>query len=418
MIMKQIFGILILISNLSLAQIEKEVAPPYNIKTIQFKQSSQNTVPYFLLGDSFELIFDDLYGDESNYYFKIIHCDYDWKPSQLFQNEYIVGIDNQRIIDYENSFNTLQIYTHYRLKFPNQFVTSFKVSGNYMLKIMDNDGNLVFSKRFVLFEEKVAVPVQIKNPRTIDVLKQKHNVEFTIRTGNNIFQNPLQNIKVAVLQNGIWETEIRNIKPQFTLGNDLIYKYDKETQFWAGNEFLFFDTKDIRASGNNIRRIESKGGLYNTHLFPNTARKNLVYTYFPDANGNFVNRNINATTNEFVESDYSWVYFSLDTGIPNTQDIYIQGWLNGFSKADEYKMEYNKTTGLHEKAVMIKQGFNNYCYTLVNKNNKSNDFQNAIDGNFVQTENNYFVLVYYRGNNDRYDRVIGKGMANSIDIIN
>jgi hypothetical protein len=416
--MKKIFGILILLSNLTFAQIEKEVAPPYNIKTIQFKQSSQNTLPYFLLGDNFEFTFDDLYGDESNYYFKIIHCDYDWNPSQLFQNEYIVGIDNQRIIDYENSFNTLQLYTHYRLKFPNQFVTRFKVSGNYMLKIMDNEGNLVFSKRFVLYEEKVAVPVQIKNPRTVTVLKQKHNVEFTIKMGNNIFQNPLQNIKVAILQNGIWDTEIRNIKPQFTLGNDLIYKYDQETQFWAGNEFLYFDTKDIRVSVNNIRRIESIGGLYNTHLFPNVARKNLVYTYFPDANGNFVNRNINATTNEFVESDYSWVYFSLDAGIPSNQDIYVQGWFNGFSKADEYKMEYNKISGLHEKAIMVKQGFNNYCYTLVNKNNKSSDFQNAIDGNFFQTENNYFVLVYYRGNNDRYDRVIGKGMANSIDIIN
>lgn len=33
----------------------------------------------------------------------------------------------------------------------------------------------------------------------------------------------------------------------YTVGNDLIYKYDSETQFWAGNEYLNFENKDIRA---------------------------------------------------------------------------------------------------------------------------------------------------------------------------
>ena len=44
--------------------------------------------------------------------------------------------------------------------------------------------------------------------------------------------------------------------------------------------------------------------------------------------------------------------------------------------------------------------------------------ENAIDGNFFQTENNYFVIVYYKENNQRYDRVIGRGIASSVDITN
>jgi hypothetical protein len=46
------------------------------------------------------------------------------------------------------------------------------------------------------------------------------------------------------------------------------------------------------------------------------------------------------------------------------------------------------------------------------------DEENAIDGNFYQTENNYSAIIYYRENNQRYDRVIGKGIATSVDIIN
>jgi hypothetical protein len=46
------------------------------------------------------------------------------------------------------------------------------------------------------------------------------------------------------------------------------------------------------------------------------------------------------------------------------------------------------------------------------------DQKNAVDGNFFQTENNYTALIYYKGNNERYDRVIGIGMATSEEIKN
>ena len=66
---------------------------------------------------------------------------------------------------------------------------------------------------------------------------------------------------------------------------------------------------------------------------------------------------------------------------------------------------------------MIKQGFTNYMYIVTDAKGKV-DGKNAIDGNFYQTENNYNVFVYYRENNERYDRVIGMGYANSENIIN
>jgi hypothetical protein len=75
-------------------------------------------------------------------------------------------------------------------------------------------------------------------------------------------------------------------------------------------------------------------------------------------------------------------------------------------------MKFDKKTGLYEKAILLKQGFTNYQYVITDKSG-SIDYENAIDGNFYQTENNYTAIVYYRGNNERYDRVIGIANTNS-----
>ena len=244
--------------NISFAQTEKEVTPPYYIKTISFVQNERNIIPILKLGDGFQLQFDDLFGNEANYYYEIIHCDYNWNPSGISKNEYLQGFDNQRIQDYTNSFNTLQIYSHYKLAIPNQFTQQLKISGNYMIKVLDENKEVVFSRKLILFEDLATVPIQVKRARTVANIGMKHNLDFTIKSSTITFQNPLKNVKVLLLQNGQLNNGIKNIIPQYTIGNDLIYKYDTQTQFWAGNEFLYFENKDIRSASNNVARIDAK----------------------------------------------------------------------------------------------------------------------------------------------------------------
>ncbi|MEO5776389.1 MAG: DUF5103 domain-containing protein [Flavobacterium sp.] len=407
---------LFLISAISFSQVEREISPPYNIKTISFVQNNQNAIPVFQLGDSFQLQFDDLYGNEANYYYTITHCDYDWKPSQLAKSEYLNGFDDQRIQDYTNSFNSLQIYSHYKLQFPSR-LTQFRVSGNYVIKILNEDKEVVFTRKFILYEELVSVPVQIKRTRNLTFVEQKHNVDFAIKSATINFQSPLTNVKVMLMQNGKFDNAITNIKPQYTIANDLIYKYDSETQFWAGNEFHFFENKDIRAANNSIAKVDSNAGVYNAHLYLDQSKANNPYTYFPDINGNYIVKNINAENNE-IEADYAWVFFSLSApNLYGTKSIYVNGMFNNFAMSDENRMDYNAEKGVYEKALMIKQGFTNYQYVIADSKGKI-DSENAVDGNFFQTENNYFVLVYYKENNQRYDRIIGRGIASSVDITN
>ena len=408
--------VLIFIVTSAVAQTEVEVIPPYNIKTASFIQSNENVVPIFELGAGFQFQFDDLFGNEADYYYEIVHCDYNWVPTNIPKNEYLKGFDGQRIQQYENSLNTLQIYSHYKLPIPNQF-TQLRISGNYVLKILDENKDVVLSRKFILYEDLVTIPIQIRRARTANYLDYKHNIEFSIRSLVINFQNPLKNVKVVLLQNGQFNTAIKNIVPQYTIGNELIYRYDTQTQFWAGNEFLYFDNNDIRAAGNNVSRIDSSNGIYNSNLYTNNARANYPYSITLDANGNFVVRNVRGEKNE-IEADYAWVYFSLSApAFMANKSIYVTGMFNNYSLSPEYKMDFNSNKNIYEKAVLIKQGFTNYQYQVAD-NKGTIDAEKAIDGNFWQTENDYSILVYYRENTDRYDRVIGKATSNSNIVTN
>jgi len=65
---------------------------------------------------------------------------------------------------------------------------------------------------------------------------------------------------------------------------------------------------------------------------------------------------------------------------------------------------------------LLKQGFYNYKYVVIENNNTLNE--GAISGNFYQTENNYKVVTYYRDLGRRFDRIIGVGEGSSVNISN
>ena len=93
MFRKYLFLITFLITaTISFSQ-EKEVVPPYYIKTVSFVQNGQNAVPLFLLGDTFQLQFDDLHGTEDNYYYKSVY--HDTKPLTIMHSKFTHTINLQ-----------------------------------------------------------------------------------------------------------------------------------------------------------------------------------------------------------------------------------------------------------------------------------------------------------------------------------
>ncbi len=393
-----------------------EVNPPDYIKTINFRGDTPETqLPILRLGEYVVLEFDALNGDEEDYYYKIEHFNFDWTPSVLIKSEYMNGFDNQRIRNYENSFNTYQIYSHYKLTIPNQFTKGLRVSGNYMLSVYNNDGDLVFSRKFMIYEDKTNVGVNIKRSRDVQFIEEKQRVDIVISSNGMQFNNPLQTVKVIIVQNNNLNTAISNLKPQYTIGNQLIYKYDKETSFWGGNEYFYFENKDVRAANTGIRSIDLKD-LYHNYLYTNIERANRPYTYNPDINGNYVILNIDAE-NPSIEADYVWMHFSLKASEAlKDKTIHVYGNFNNYAIDDSTEMKYNTEYDIFQNTMLLKQGFYNYKFIVVNKDGSIDE--GFIGGNFYQTENNYKVLVYYRDLGARFDKIIGVGEGSSVNISN
>jgi len=394
----------------------QEVVPPDYIKTVIFTgETPESQLPIIRLGDRIALEFDALNGNEEDFYYKIEHYDYDWTPSNLTKAEYMSGYDNQRIRNYENSFNTYQIYSHYNLIIPNERTRGLIKSGNYMIHIYNDYDELVFSRKFMLYENNANVGVFVRTSRDVKYLAQKQTVDININSTNIQFNNPSETVKALIVQNNNLNTAISNVKPQYTMGNELIYKYTSETSFWGGNEYLAFENKDVKGANVAIQYIEL-ADLYNNFLFTDIVRANRPYTYNPDINGNFV---INALDTErpWIEADYVWIHFSLlpDPSLMN-KSIYVYGNYNNYELTETNKMHFNKDRGVYETQLLLKQGFYSYKYVVVDE--KGGLQEGAVSGNFKETENNYKVLVYYRDLGARYDRLIGVGESNSVNITN
>jgi len=407
--------ILIFISFPLFSQIIEKAEPSY-IRTVQFKGNTEfSQLPVIRLGDPLHLSFDALNGREEDFYYTITHHNFDWTQSELSQSEYLDGFDDVRISSYENSLNTLQIFSHYTLTIPNRDTRGLKKSGNYLLSIFNGEGDLIFTRKFMVAENIASVRVEIKRARDLRVIEEKQVVHFSVNSPNLVLINPKQTVKTVVLQNSDFNTAITNLEPQYTMGNELIYKYDKEASFGGANEFLAFDNNDVRSATNGVRSV-GLSDVYENFLYTNTARFDKPYTYNPDINGNFVVRKLNAQKND-IEAEYVRMHFGLqyfeDIG---DKEIHLYGAFNNWTIDESTYMEYDPQAGIYQNSRLFKQGFYNYKYVLVNRDGSIE--HGAIGGDFWETENDYTVLVYYKELGGRYDRIIGVGGANSSSITN
>jgi hypothetical protein len=379
-----------------------------NIKSIQLRPLQENNFSAIVpLGTVLELSFDDLDNDNKEYQYKIQHMTHDWQPSRLLSSQYIDGFDQNNINTITNSFNTFQNYTHYSVQIPNQNSVITK-SGNYLLSVLNDDDEVVFSRRFVLYENEVTVGVNVSRSRNAKALQTQQTVEFVVSHPKLRINNPSQEVNVVILKNENWNETITGLQPTFFQQNVLRYSYNNNSNFWGGNEYLNFDTKIIRNNSLNVVKVERRD-IFHHYLYPTDVKTFQTYKYNPDINGQFAIRTLEGSDTA-TEADYAMMHFTLSTEEPYAnKDVYVYGAFNNFQIEEENKLYYSPNTNSYLGEILLKQGFYNYAYVTVDKNNVID--KNEIMGSFFETENEYKVLFYFKAFGALYDRVVGVGMS-------
>jgi hypothetical protein len=101
-------------------------------------------------------------------------------------------------------------------------------------------------------------------------------------------------------------------------------------------------------------------------------------------------KNINASNNA-IEADYAWSTFR--SLLLHFKTRHLGGMFNNYM-TPEFKMDYNPKKRIYEKSNL-----SNRASLIMNNIADAKgkiDNENAIDGNFYQTENEYTILVYYK----------------------
>jgi len=377
-----------------------------NIKSIQLRAFQENNFSSIVpLGTVLELSFDDLEADNKDYQYKIEHMTHDWKSSQLSSSQYINGFDQNTIINTTNSFNTLQNYTHYSVNIPN-INTDITKSGNYLLSVLNEADDIVFTRRFVLYESATTVGVTVARSRNTKTLNSQQTVEFSINHPQIKINSANQEINVVVLKNNNWDEKISNLQPTFFKQNQLMYTYTNATNFWGGNEYFNFDSKFLRNTSLNIIKIQKKE-VFHHYLYPFTHSPFRKYNYNPDINGQFVIRSLEAQDSK-NEADYAMMHFSILVAAPFIdKEVYVYGAFNNFKIVEENKLQYDPEQSAYLGNILLKQGFYNYAYATVDREGYID--REEVNGTFYETENEYSVIVYYKPFGSFYDRVIGVG---------
>lgn len=365
-------------------------------------------------GATLTLSFDDLDADVKDYFYTIEHCDIDWQPSILEDMEYIDGFIEERINDFEFSFKTFWPYTHYELTLPNGDMEWTK-AGNYLLKIYDDtrDRKLVLTRRFVVIDPQVQIAPNVVRANQVSKLRTHQEIDFNVDHEQLNINNPVQEVRAVILQNGRWDNAITGLPPKFVRPNTMIFDYQNKVVFPGLKEFRNLDLRSLRRVPFNVFSVKQSDDGFLVQLKTDQRRDQLAYTTFNDLNGNYIIGTTDQKDKQ-LSSEYVDVFFELEADRYLDADIYLYGALTDWRIQESFRMEYDQTLNAYLGAALLKQGYYDYAYVAVPNSYDPSSFADqpepsfeAVEGNSNETLNEYTIIIYYKPFGSRYDIPIG-----------
>ncbi|MCD7722061.1 MAG: DUF5103 domain-containing protein [Prevotellaceae bacterium] len=364
-----------------------------------------------------ELSFDLMGHEYHRLLYRISHCPWDWGSTDgesLFESDYLAGLNGQPIDDYDTSFNTTQLYTHYRLTLPDKD-TRLLLSGNYRIEVFDEDdygdreATPLLKAEFCVAEAAMSVSAQVSPNTDVDFNASHQQLTYSVSYGSLPVTDPQRELHTIVRQNRRGDNAVVDLKPNIIKPQGIEFTHRRELIFNASNEFHKFETIDMHRPNLNVDNLRWREPFYYFTLFPDQPPR--TYTYDQDQNGAFILRNAEYDDEELT-SEYAWVTFTLlSPERLSGGEVYVCGlWTNG-DWDPLCLMQWDEANSQYTASVYLKQGYYSYQYRQLSADGKTG-LTRQTEGDFSEAENEYTVLVYYRKLGDRYDRLVNYSTVN------
>lgn len=355
--------------------------------------------------DVMHISFDELSHNYKRFTYHVEPCNPDWTPTEgLFDADWLEGINDQPIDEYDNSINTSVLYTNYAFDFPNE-QTNVRISGNYRLHIVDDetqeDAAVV---EFRVLEPITNVGLGVTTNTDIDLNGRYQQVNMTVKLNGLKVTRIDEELQTFVMQNGREDNMKVNIKPNYITPQAFQWEHNRRLIFDAGNEYHKFEVLDPRHLSMGLADVMWDKETNTWHAVPYPCEQRRSYLYDEDTDGAFLLRNSDNYDAERT-SEYVYMHYFLKP-LREYSDAHIV--LNGrwtTEPLDNYIMQYDEAEQVYKLTVMQKLGYYNYQLLLMDYDGTTHTLPE--EGSFFETENKYQALVYYKATSERAWRLVG-----------
>jgi hypothetical protein len=384
-------------------------AQQMEIKSLQVYTTDNKQLPIVLPGDKLTIEFDIAADYEPGLIIKFNFCDKDWQP---YDNTFLLnqGYNTAYNLWYEQIPNVSNnVRYHFKDKFPNYDVT-FPFSGKWKFFITDsNNPDKVYAEgKFFVIKPQINVNPRLSRYRLnssyepITELQRSYDLRVNFYLSDTLHPMDLNYVEV-----------IENKKVDYPI---IITKEKKSGHRYyetnGAKEFTFIAT-DIRP-GNEYRQVNLRDRNRYQPPLTNAHYDGFDYNRFQqegtsDFNGGF-------ELVDFMDdyADYMLVEFEYSPESFLRNNIYLVGAFTDWKVLPQFKL--TDEGGIYKVTTELKRGVYDYQYVLGSE--YGSEVENidwyALEGNFWETSNDYYIFVYYKSlQYGGYDQIIGYGRIKS-----
>lgn len=354
--------------------------------------------------------FDEMAEEPRYLRYRLLHCNSDWRPSQLVETEYLDGFNQADIDNYALSESTLAHYVHYSLAVPDEDMRP-TVSGNYLVQVFDEDNpdEVLLQTRFMLNENTASMTSSVTSRTDTDYNNRHQQISLDAGLDGTDVSDPFNDLRLVVVQNGRPDTR-RVIDKPLRIGNrSAVYEHLASLIFPAGNEYRRFEMVNVHYPGLGIDHYDFAEPYYHAIIDTDKIRANDRYEYDEDQSGRYFIREFNSNY-PAVDADYIITHFTLESPEMPGMEVYLDGDFVQRRRDADSRMVYDRNRGAYVKTMLLKQGLYNYQYLTYPAGESATA---AIEGDKYETVNEYRMLLYHRPPMSRHDRLIGAAVIYS-----